>query len=144
MPPGCHEQCQNGAVGRARGTAVLQVVKVLRNNREKVLAVLAPELRHYLDDQIERRRWYPDTEFLPLFLACAQVVPASDDAVWDFLGRGAADNDLQSVYRGMIARNRTLVETITVVRDLFRMYYDTGRVVVTGDQRHARWDTFDL
>jgi hypothetical protein len=123
---------------------LVQAVKALRALPDGARRVLEPQLYHYLRERIIVSSWYPEEDYLALITALAKLIPAPEGVdVWDLFGVQAAQHDLTTVYRGMVRSSDTLVVTLKAVKDLFRLYHDTGRVVLTGDDERAQMDVFD-
>jgi predicted hydrocarbon binding protein len=130
-------------VAGAKGTAVLQLVKALRSLGEPARRALRPGLHHYLDERVLVTKWYPEEEYIELITTLSQVMPVPDGvSVWDQFGKAAARHDLTSVYKGMV-RGGTLLGTLKAARDLWKLYHDTGRIVIAGDEERATFDVFD-
>jgi hypothetical protein len=133
-----------GGMARMRGTAFLQVVRTLRSMREAALRVVPPHLQHYLSEQISRTEWYSRDEFFVLLSALASLAPKDAGDPWERFGRAAARHDLSTVYGGMMVRRAGLLPAIRALHDLYRLYDDTSRVVIGGDDRIAIVDMYDL
>lgn len=130
-------------MAKTRGTAILQLVKMLRSQREAAERILDPALHHYLSDEISRVNWYPEEEYLALITAAVRLIPDSKIDVWEAFGRAAANHDLTTVYRGMVVRNRGLLEALKSMKDIFHLYHDTGHMVISGDEQRATADLLD-
>ena len=121
---------------------MLQSVKALRSAPELAREKLAPHLHHYLRERILPSNWYPEEDHLALLIALTQIFPRSDVDVWELFGRTAAKHDLTSIYRSTVV-HRTMLGTLQALVQVFHLYHDTGRLVVSGDEHQAEMDIFD-
>ena len=129
--------------GRVKGTAVLQAVKTLRSMGELARQHVPPSLQSYLVDRIIVSSWYPERDFIGLIGVVTSLMPVTDGSdVWELCGRLAATHDLGNVYKGMV-RGETLMRTVKVATDLWKLYYDVGRHVLSGDDTRVLIDSYD-
>jgi hypothetical protein len=122
-------------MARTKGAHVIQAVKVLRSQRERALAVLAPELHRYLDERILPSTWYPTEDHLALLRALVSLLPGGGVDPWVLLGRGNAQMDLGGLYRRQLKPGDP-GRTLEVTQAIWSSAYDSGRVEVAvgGDQ----------
>jgi len=118
-------------MARAKGLHILQIVKVLRQNRERVRALLPPPLHKYLDDRILPSTWYPNEDHIALLRALAALLPATPDP-WTTIGRGSAFADLSGLYRNYLRKGDPL-QTMRVLEAAWRSAHDTGTLSITPD-----------
>jgi hypothetical protein len=124
---------------RAKGTAILQLVKALRSMPDAARAALPPRQRAYLEDRILVTAWYPEADYLALFDALIACVPKSDVDPWEAFGVQAARHDLANVYRGLV-RGGDLLSCVRASKELFKLYHDSGAVTVEQYPDHARME----
>ena len=65
-------------------------VKFLRKRREAALALLAPELAHYLDESVRLSSWYPEADFVGLVRAAAQLISDKPEQAIEAMGAAGA------------------------------------------------------
>jgi hypothetical protein len=129
-------------MARTRGTAMIQLVKTLRANRERARAFLPESLWSYLTVEIARSQWYPEEDYLALLTAMAKLWPEPD--VWERLGNLAAHHDFSTgVYRAMVVKRGGLMEALRGLDAVFHMYHDTGRTVLAADGPRATIEIHD-
>jgi hypothetical protein len=124
-----------------KGTALIQCVKALKAFPGSA-GTLPPRLHHYLNERIVVSSWYPEADYLALITAMTKVIPSGGGDNWTRFGTMAAQHDLTTVYRSMV-RQGTLLAMLKALRDLFRIYHDTGRIVISGDEKLAQLDLYD-
>jgi hypothetical protein len=127
---------------RCKGTVLIGLVPVLRQNREKAIQLLDPSLHHYLDGTIAAMRWYPETDFIALLKAVAELTrPLAKGDVYKAMGRVTAQRDLQGnqdkflpeakteragVYAHMLRdRDQHYVKSRAPL--IWELYHDTGK-----------------
>ncbi len=115
---------------QTKGTHVLAAVKVLRGNRERALALLAPPLQKYLEQRILPSSWYPMSEHLALLHAVAKLWPAGSGDPWALMGRATAQVDLTGIYKSHL-RVGDPGRTLVAMGALWRSAQDTGTVQIT-------------
>ena len=114
-------------MGRAKGIAILDAVKFLRQRRDEALEVLPAELhKRYLDEEIAASGWYAETEFVELIRAVAKLLPGPMDRAIMMMGeRGAR---AQTLVYGDLMRG---VESHTRTFALWSSQHDTGEMRAT-------------
>jgi hypothetical protein len=125
-----------------KGTHIVALVKGLRAQRAKALALLSPKLHHYLDDRILAGSWYPDEDHRQLLNVLAALNPQIPD-FWGYIGLVAARATLNSVYKAMIAPGDPM-QTLMRTSRHYALYHSHGRLEVTPvDKNHAKFEIFD-
>lgn len=117
------------AVGKIKGSALLQMVKVLRHYRAESEKVLPSRLHHYLNSKILVSQWYPDDEFLELLGAFKEVVPPRPGDFWVVAGADGAEANFGGVYAALV-RPGDPAKTLQRYPAIWRMHHDSGRAVV--------------
>jgi len=112
---------------RTKGTHFLHAVKVLRGNRDRVIAWLAPNLRHYLEDRILPSSWYSSDDHLELLRVVAKMAPKGVDP-WIAMGRGSARLDLEGAYKHQF-RFQDPEMTLRVLPAVWKSTHDSGKFV---------------
>ena len=128
-----HGQAEDPQVGDARiapevaakGSIVLPMVKLMRQNRERALAILPPDLHYYLEERVIVTHWYPGRDHHRLTQAMGELV----DGNWEMLGRGLALAELTGAYRHVL-RPREPVRTLRALPGLWKLNHNTGELDV--------------
>ncbi len=113
-------------MGRAKGIALLDAVKFLRQRRDDALEVLPPALHPYLDDDIAAGQWYPEADLCELIRAVAKLLPGPLDRALMMMGeRSARAQTLVygDLMRGAASPSRTFA--------LWSSQHDTGEMRAT-------------
>jgi hypothetical protein len=113
-------------MGRAKGIALLDTVKFLRQRRDEALEVLPPALHEYLDDDIAAGQWYPESDLVELIRAVAKLLPGPMDRALMMMGeRSARAQTLVygELMRGAASAGRTFA--------LWSSQHDTGEMRAT-------------
>jgi len=126
-------------LGKAKGTALIEAIRMLRTYRERTVEVLPKELHGYLDQRILKGTWYPESDYLQLLRALSKVIKTP----WERLGALSARNDLTTIYANLM-RRRHPEEVVTVAPVLWRNYHDTGIETVTTKSRLFRFEIVDF
>lgn len=114
-------------MARAKGTALIPLVSLLRARRERASAILSPELRGYLDQGVLAASWYPEAHLLALLRAGAEVVGGDRRQILREFGRGTARHHLEGVY----AHLRLEDDPLAFPRRTFALWasqHDSGRL----------------
>ena len=85
----------------AKGTVMVGLVKLLRRDKYRARALLAPELEHYLEERIALGSWYPLEDFLALLRASGKLAPTGITKVFEKQGRAAARDHMAGTYSGL-------------------------------------------
>jgi hypothetical protein len=127
---------------RAKGTAIIQMIKALKSFPNQGRTLLPARLHHYLEGRILISNWYPEADYFEIISAVAKAYAPRMSDPWETLGRLSAQRDLSTVYRAL-CRPAPLLVALEWVREVFRMYHDSGRFVIEGDDNFAHMDVFD-
>src|SRR5262245_56844621 len=122
-----------------KGSALIEIVKVLRKNRDRVHDALSPELRSYLDKRILMGTWYPENDYLALLRAVVKLAGTSFDKV----GAMGARKDLGGVY-ARLTEMRDVERVVAQIPALWKNYHDTGREVVSVSDGKLRVELIDF
>jgi hypothetical protein len=110
-------------MGRAKGIAILDAVKYLRARRDEAREVLPESLRHYLDEEVSRAAWYPETDLVELIRGVAKLLPGPVDRALMMMGeRGARAQTV--VYGDLIKGIQSTSRTFA----LWSTQHDTGEM----------------
>jgi hypothetical protein len=115
-------------MAKAKGSHVLNAVKVLRANRERALAALPKQMHKYLEDRILPSSWYPLTDHLQLLRVLVGFMPVAPDP-WIVLGRGNAQMDLSGLYRNHLRKGEPEL-TLRAMGAIWSSAHDSGEVGV--------------
>jgi hypothetical protein len=110
---------------------VVNVVKMLRMQRERSLAALPPKLHTYLEERILVSSWYPEQDQLGLLRALASMMPRTPDP-FIAMGRGTARSDLTGIYKHQL-REGDVARTLAFVGALWRNAHDTGEMTMAAE-----------
>ncbi len=110
-------------MGNAKGSVLVGPVKYLRKRRDAALALLAPELSHYLDTEVRLSSWYPEQDLVALVRAVAQLMSSKPEAAIEAMGAAGA-HEHAGVYGDLL---RTLQSTSSVFA-LWSSQHDSGEL----------------
>lgn len=130
----------SGLAGCAKGSALIESIRVLRSQRARALELLPPELHHYLERRILVSSWYPEPDYMHLLRALRRVLGGVS---WERVGAIGARNDLTGIYAKLV-RGKSIEDVATMAPALWRNYHDTGRETVTFAKRCARFEIADF
>jgi hypothetical protein len=85
-------------MAKAKGTVVVEAVKMLRNQRDRAHGALPERLRRYLDDKIVLASWYPLEDYIELLRVLARVGGTGRENPCEQMGRDAARSHMQGTY----------------------------------------------
>jgi hypothetical protein len=85
-------------MAKAKGTAILGLVRFLRRHRNESVAALPERLRHYLDERVHVSAWYPEEDLLALARAVAPMLPPAAGDPYEAMGRVSARDHLEGSY----------------------------------------------
>ena len=86
-------------MGNAKGTILIEAVKVLLPHRERALAaLLPPKLVAYLDQRIVLASWYPLEDYAELLKTVMRVVVGGRVNPCEKMGRDAARAHMEGTY----------------------------------------------
>jgi hypothetical protein len=114
-------------MAQAKGSVVLALVKYLRRRRDRALESLAPEHRHYLNEDIHANAWYPEEDLLALGRVCLSLIPGDREAVLRLAGAALAQEHTE-IYGDVFAKP---FESESRLAALWSTQHDTGRILVS-------------
>ena len=82
----------------AKGTVLIEMVKLLRSHPENASQLVPDAQRHYLEDRMMPAAWYPERDLLELIRAGVRLVGGHRTAVLDGMGKGAASAHFRDWY----------------------------------------------
>ncbi len=132
---------------KVKGLQVLDLVKLMKKNRDHALQLLPSDLHHYLEaTTILVSSWYPDSDVDQLLLAAGEIVrsmvPGEDP--WTVIGEAGAQRDLSGPYASLV-RNKDPATALTFSAQAWRLYRNSGKIVVTVlDAGNARIELHDF
>ncbi|HKC49527.1 MAG TPA: hypothetical protein VKF60_01955, partial [Myxococcota bacterium] len=112
-------------MGNAKGSVLLGPVKYLRQRRDAALELLAPELAHYLDNDVRISSWYPENDFVALVRATAQLMSSNDPAAGIEAIGAAGAHEHAEVYGELLL---TSLQSNSSVFALWSAQHDTGKL----------------
>jgi hypothetical protein len=113
-------------MGKAKGSTIINAVKVLRLKKEEARKVLPGHLHWYLSERILISSWYPEEDFLEILRALSRVMPDPGMDPFEFMGRLSARTDLKGVYANLI-RHGDPAGTLARTSIIWGLYHDTGK-----------------
>lgn len=117
---------------RAKGTSLIQLVKLLRDVRQKRPLRLSPAASQFLEQRILPNEWYPLSMMVELLHVMFEQLQRSDPRVAMQGGIAAGVLQLGGPYSGfVIAGNPTA--TVLSMRHLWRASYDFGALDAVSD-----------
>jgi hypothetical protein len=112
-------------MAKAKGSVVVDLVKVLRKHKDAARALLPPELAHYLGEKILVSSWYPLPDYVALLRATGHVLADLGPDVFEQMGRASARAHMDGTYRHL--RDATGRRASVA---LLGSMYDTGRLEI--------------
>jgi hypothetical protein len=116
-------------MAKAKGTTLISMVKFLRSQRERAMAVLPESMHGYLDQRIHASSWYPEADLLELLKAMLQLVPGSREANLQRMGAAIAREHMEGVYEHLKAHEPTSFARRAAT--LWGSQHDSGAPTVT-------------
>lgn len=87
-----------------KGLAMLDLVKFLRTRRDEVLAMLRPELHHYLSETLSASIWYPEADHAEMLGIAAKLYTGSPDRALELMGEFAARSHAEIYHELLVGR----------------------------------------
>jgi hypothetical protein len=115
-------------MAKAKGTTLLSLVKFLRSQRERALAVLPASVHGYLDQRIQASSWYPEEDLLALLRGMLELVPGGRREKLERLGAAVAREHLEGVYAHLRSDDAATLARRSVA--LWASQHDSGRFSV--------------
>lgn len=128
-----------------KGTALLPIVSAFRAESATLDPMLPPQLRHYIDEDVDIAGWYPIEDVLELMRIMAKgLMPqVTTQRTFEYFGAVAAERDLQGkqdlvrethrviagFYEGAISKKHDLATTVRRACGLHQLYYDVGELI---------------
>lgn len=110
---------------QTKGTALIDLVKLARQNVAAFEAVLPPATRAVVLQRILPTSWYPEEHLRDLLAAVDRLRGKGDLQSCVQLGRQSAQKDLSGVYRTGLVNGDPLA-TLASFPLLWQLYHDTG------------------
>jgi hypothetical protein len=112
-----------------KGTALVELVKLARTQRDAFDPLLPPETRALVDSRILAGSWYPEVHLQRLLVAADRVLGQGDLGLCRSLGRTAARRTLQSLYKTALVPG-DVVASLRLLTLTWSFMHDTGTVTV--------------
>lgn len=116
-------------MAKAKGTTLIGLVKFLRAQRERALAVLPVPLHHYLEERIHASSWYPEEDLLALVRGMLALLPGSRPKNLEMMGAAIARDHMEGVYEHLRSESASALPRRTAA--LWGSQHDTGAPSVT-------------
>jgi len=118
-----HLEARELAMGKAKGAVLLGPVKFLRKRRAAAAALLPQDMQHYLVEDVRLSAWYPESHFIALVHAAAQLLPLPIGEAVEAMGLAGAQAHAD-VYGDLI---HSLASTSSMFA-LWSAQHDTGEL----------------
>jgi hypothetical protein len=132
-------------VAKAKGSALVHVVKFLRSQGEAGRGALPPALHAYLETRILPASWYPEEDLLGLLRAMSALLPGEPHDALRQAGRFTARVQSEGVYAHLFEKTD---DPLSLPRRGFALWasqHDTGRMSVELDgDRRARVEVHEF
>lgn len=113
----------------SKGTNLIEMVKLMRREREKATALLPASLHHYLDERIAVSSWYPEEDMYGLMRTVEKMLPISGNDLYREIGILNAKNHLSGSYRHLLTDLQ--LKTLPIRAEaLWKSLHDTGELRV--------------
>lgn len=121
-------------VPRAKGTALVDLVRIARQEREAYARSLTAETLSFLELEVLPGSWYPEVHLRDLLIATDRIRGRGDlSHCREVLGPRSAEKDLQGVYQALL-KTGDPARTLQALPILWSLYHDTGIVSVANDE----------
>lgn len=121
-------------MAKAKGSTLDGAIRFLQLDRAEAERRLAPELRHYLEEDVAVAAWYPETDLLALVQAIASMLPGDRDAVLEEMGRTSVREHLDGAYGHLIVGGNERNLNIRA-QSLWSSMHDSGTLRVVEQER---------
>lgn len=129
-------------MAKAKGTTLVSLVRFLRSQRERALAVLPAELHHYLDEIIQPSVWYPEQDLQAMLRGLLALLPGNREETLATLGAGVAREHLEGIYRRLLTGDTDQLVRRSVT--LWESQHDSGGFAIrTEGPGRARFEVRD-
>ena len=124
-------------MAKAKGTTLINAVKLIRMKKEEARKLLPERLHRYLAERILVSSWYPEEDLLEILRTLAKLLPDPGMDIFEFMGRTSAHTDLGSVY-ALLVREGDPAATLRRSAITWENYHDTGKEeVIESDDSHT-------
>lgn len=130
------KQTIEGDVRRVKGTSILQLVKVLRDARQKRPLRMSPAASSFLEQRILPNGWYPVAMMVELLGVLFEQLQRSDERVALQGGIDAARQALSGPYSGFVSAADPSA-CVMSLRHLWRASYDFGQLEAHGESARS-------
>ena len=113
-------------MGKVKGIALINAVKVLRMKKDEARKLLPERLHGYLEERILISSWYPEEDLLEILRTLAKLIPDPGMDIFEFMGRMSAAADLGGVYAHLV-REGGPAATLRRTAITWEHYHDTGK-----------------
>lgn len=117
-------------VVRTKGAHVINAVKMLRGDKERARALLAPALHKYLEERILPSSWYPFEDQRALWYAVVELMGGLDAGIWIAMGRGVARMDMNGLYKRHLKPGDP-EGSLRLLAAMWKNAYDAGELQVS-------------
>jgi hypothetical protein len=119
----------------AKGTALVDLVKIARQEREAYARILPADTLAFLDTQVMPGSWYPEVHLRELLIATDHIRGRGDlSHCREVMGPHSAEKDLQGgVYQALLKAGDP-ARTLQSLPTLWSLYHDTGVLSVDFDE----------
>lgn len=112
-------------MAKAKGVSLIDMVKFLRSKREVAAPLMPEKLRHYLDEQINVAKWYPEEDMIGLVRVLVHFLPAASESSLRQIGRLNARQHIAGAYAHLFGDVDLSVLPMRA-RVLWKAMHDTG------------------
>jgi hypothetical protein len=116
---------------------VVDLVKMVRRQREAFANVLSPETRAFTETRVLVGSWYPEVYLRDLLVGADRVLGKGDLALCEQLGHFSARNDLGGVYKTLLYPDDPW-KTLTSLPAVWDLMHNTGVVELEQTEGGAR------
>jgi hypothetical protein len=109
-----------------KGSNLVEVVKLLRRQRDRARAELAPTLHRYLEERVLVTSWYPEADLVAILRVAAKWIGTGSSDAFELMGRVAMRDHLRGVYERLLTGDPTTLPRR--VGALWQSQHDTGRL----------------
>jgi hypothetical protein len=113
----------------AKGTSLVDLVKMARKQRADFERLLPEETRRLLDTRILGGSWYPEQHLRDLLVAADRVLGKGDLTYCRKLGKVAAHQALEKTYRAVVVPG-DVVASLRLLAVSWTFMHNTGTVTV--------------
>lgn len=111
-------------MSKAKGTTLVSMVKFLRSQRERAIAVLPKSAHSYLEERIHASSWYPEADLLTLIRGMLELLPGSRALNLERMGAAIAREHMEGVYEHLKTEDSSTLARRTAA--LWASQHDSG------------------